>query len=111
VVIGCIFYDGRVPRTEADEYVEIVNVGDTPVDLKGWVLRDISDGYPSFTFPSYVLQPGQAVRVYTDAVHPEWGGFSFGYRRAVWNNREPDVAALFDPAGNEVSRKSYPPGC
>lgn len=55
VKITKIFYDGLVPRTESDEYVEIKNLGDEPVDLNGWVLKDISDGYPSFTFPSYVL--------------------------------------------------------
>ena len=30
VVIDCIFYDGRVPRSEADEYVQISNRGRPP---------------------------------------------------------------------------------
>jgi hypothetical protein len=111
VVIRCIFYDGTVPRTEADEYVEIENQGLYPVNLQGWVLRDITDGSPSFTFPSFVLHPGQRIRVYTNQVHPEWGGFSFQSRRPIWDNTTPDVAALLDPSGREVSRKSYPPGC
>lgn len=111
MVIRCIFYDGQVPRTEADEYVEIEHTGQAPVYLQGWVLRDVSDGTPSFTFPSYTLQPGQRIRVYTNQVHPEWGGFSFGYGRPIWDNTSPDTAALFDASGREVSRKSYPPGC
>ncbi len=47
-----IFYDGEVFQTEADEYVAIKNFGDAPQDLDGWVLKDIGEGYPSFTFPS-----------------------------------------------------------
>jgi hypothetical protein len=72
-----------------------------------WVLKDISDGSPSFTFPSYILKPGQSIRVYTNEVHPEYGGFSFGRGSAIWNNSDPDTAALFNAQGQEVSRKSY----
>lgn len=107
VKITKIFYDGLVPRTESDEYVEITNLGSEPVDLKGWVVKDISEGYPSFVFPSYVLQPGKSIRVYTNEIHPEYGGFSFGSGKAVWNNSSPDTAALYNAQGQEVSRKSY----
>ncbi|MBA7629443.1 hypothetical protein ES703_36942 [subsurface metagenome] len=108
VQITYIFYDGLVFRAESDEYVEITNLGDQPQDLADWMLKDISEGYPSFTFPSYILAPGKSIRVYTDEYHPEWGGFSFEYGRAIWNNSEPhDVAVLYDKQGKEVSRKSY----
>ena len=107
VQITYIFYDGLVRSVESDEYVEITNLGDEPQDLAGWVLKDISEGYPSFTFPSYILAPGVSIRVYTNEIHPECGGFSFGYGKAIWNNTDPDVAALYDPQGQEVSRKSY----
>jgi len=101
------FYDGVVPRVESDEYVEITNLGSEPVDIAGWVLKDLSEGYPSFTFPSYMLQPGQSVRVYTNEIHPEYGGFSFRYGKAIWNNSEPDTAVLYNAQGREASRKSY----
>jgi len=107
VQITRIFYDGLVPRVESDEYVEITNIGTAAVDLNGWVLKDISEGYPSFTFPSYVLAPGQSIRVYTNEIHPEYGGFSFGSGKAVWNNSSPDTAALFNAQDIEVSRRSY----
>ena len=102
-----IFYDGLVPRTESDEYVEIKNFGDEPQDLTGWVLKDAAEGYPSFTFPHYILEPGATIRVYTNEIHPEWGGFSFGYGRAIWNNKMPDTAALYNAEGQEVSEGSY----
>jgi len=107
VQITRIFYDGVVPRVESDEYVEITNLGTEPQDLAGWMLKDISEGYPSFTFPHYILKPGAAIRVYTNEIHPEWGGFSFGYGKAIWNNKEPDIAALYNAQGQEVFRKSY----
>ena len=107
VQITRIFYDGLVPLVESDEYVEITNLGTEAVDLSGWVLKDISEGYPSFTFPSYVLAPGQSIRVYTNEIHPEYGGFSFGYGKAIWNNNNPDTAVLYNAQGQEVSRKSY----
>ncbi len=107
VQITDIFYDGLVYRTESDEYVEITNLGNEPQNLAGWVLKDISEGYPSFTFPSYVLAPGQSIRVYTNEIHPEYGGFSFGYGKAIWNNSDPDTAVLYNAQGQEVSRKSY----
>ena len=108
VQITYIFYDGLVFRTESDEYVEITNLGDQPQDLEHWMLKDISEGYPSFTFPSYILAPGKSIRVYTNEYHSEWGGFSFEYGRAIWNNSEPhDVAVLYNNQREEVSRKSY----
>jgi len=107
IQITHIFYDGLVFRTESDEYVEITNLGDQSQDLAEWELKDISEGYPTFTFPSCILAPGENIRVYTNEYHSEWGGFSFGYGRAIWNNNEPDVAVLYNKQGEEVSRKSY----
>ncbi len=96
-----------MPYVESDEYVEITNLGDQPQDLAGWIVMDISEGYPSFIFSPYILVPGESIRVYTNEYHPEWGGFSFEYSRAIWNNTVHDVAALYDSQGREVSRKSY----
>jgi hypothetical protein len=107
IQISYIFYDGLVARAESDEYVEITNLGDQAQDLAHWELTDISEGYPSFVFPSYILAPGESIRVYANEYHPDWGGFSFEYGRAIWNNSEPDVAVLYNSQDKEVSRKSY----
>jgi len=107
IKITYIFYDGLVPYVESDEYVEITNLGDQPQELTGCVLMDISEGYPSLTFPSYILAPGKSIRVYTNEYHSEWGGFSFEYSQPIWNNSEPDIAVLYNNQGKEVSRKSY----
>ena len=107
IQISYIFYDGMVPRVESDEYVEITNLGDQSQNLAGWILMDISDGYPSFIFPPYILAPGESIRVYTNEYHSEWGGFSFESSQAIWNNSEPDIAALYNSQGEEVSRRGY----
>ena len=100
-----------VERTESDEYVEIVNLGGTAQDLFEWKLADIADDGPEFEFPTWMLEPGAVIRVYTNEAHPEWGGFSFGRGKAIWSNDDPDEAGLFNQTGELVSRKSYPPGC
>jgi hypothetical protein len=79
---------------EPDEYVEITNQGVVAQDLSAWRL-DSERGAASgqvFHFPAgFVLQPGQVCRVYTDELHPEWCGLSFGYGKSgVWNNNEPE---------------------
>ena len=109
--IECIFFDGVVSGTESDEYVRIVNAGETSVDLSNWSLKDVADGSPTFTFPGYTIAPNETIRVYTNEVHSESGGFSFGRGSSIWANSAPDTAALFNAQGQEVSRKSYPPSC
>ena len=111
-MIDCIFFDGVVPRSEADEYVQISNGGTAEVNLKGWRLVDVADGRPEFTFQSsHVLGPEGTVRVYTDEVHSQWGGFSFASGRSIWHNEDPDTAGLYAPDGRLADQKTYPPGC
>ncbi len=112
MVIECIFFDGVAGRAEGDEYVQVLNNGKGVVDLAGWEVKDISDGRPGFIFEeSFTLEPGRRIRVYTNEVHVEWGGFSYGWGRSVWSNSEPDTAGLLNPAGSIISTRSYPPGC
>jgi len=86
---------------------EVTNAGNAPQDLTWWIVVDVLEGYPSFTFPHHMLEPGARIRVNTNETGPGWGGFSFGFAKAVWNNSAPDVAALYDSNANEVSVRSY----
>lgn len=94
---------------EPDEYVVIKNLSENPVNMGGWVLKNISKPSPHFTFPNhFVAEPGQIIRVYTDEYHFETGGFSFYYVHGdIWSNDNPDIAVLYDAQGYEISRKSY----
>ncbi len=118
---NCICYE----VVEPDEYVAITNSGDRAQKMGGWTLKNLSKGYPTFTFPTeFVLPPGQTVLITTNEVYPDceawlkfgirspyctkqlWFSFYFG-PGDIWDNRTPDTAVLYDSAGREVSRKSY----
>ena len=115
--INCVFFDGEVPRSESDEYVQITNYGKGPQDLLGWVLHnEASPDRQSFLFgEGSIMGPGDTIRVYTGEVHQDWGGFSFGSWTAIWSNSRADTAVLRDSTGIVVSTRSYdpsaPPGC
>jgi hypothetical protein len=105
VIIKFIFYDGVVPRVESDEYAEIANTGNAPVNMGGWRLKAGGPGQ-DFVLPDFELQPGQSCRVYTNEIHPESCGFSFGWGRAIWNNKG-DCGRLYDTSGEEVFEYCY----
>ena len=105
VVISYIFFNGVVAQVESDEYAEITNRGGTPVNIGGWRLN-AGEPDQNFTFPSFDLQPGQSCRVYTNELHPESCGFTFGRNDAIWRNSG-DCGALFDTSGAEVSRYCF----
>jgi hypothetical protein len=57
------------------------------------------------------LYPGQILLVFTDEIHCQYGGLTFRYGQGnIWNNEQPDTAALYNSQGEEVSRKSYTAG-
>ncbi|HZW02631.1 MAG TPA: lamin tail domain-containing protein [Anaerolineaceae bacterium] len=100
-----IFFDGVAGTAEPDEYVQIRNRDDHAVQMQGWKLSDAAGHV--FTFPSHVMQPNQACRIYTNQVHSDWCGFSYGSGSAIWNNSG-DTATLRNGQGTVVDSYSYP---
>lgn len=86
------------------EYVEICNDDTQPVPLEDWTLRNAANRM--FTFPDYLIQPGQFCRIYTNEDHPEWCGFSFGNDSDVWNYDQ-DCVYLRDDEGILVDAYCY----
>jgi hypothetical protein len=105
VVIETIHYNGDIDPNEPDEYCQILNEGAAPVSLTGWRLNADDPGQ-DFIFPEFTLGAGEACRVYTDQVHPEWGGLSFGSGQSLWANGG-ECGRLYDAAGHEVSVYCY----
>ena len=99
-----IFYDGS-GQFEPDEYVEIQNKDTFSIQLVNWTLRDQASHI--FTFPSFVIQPNQICRVYTNQDHPESCGFNFHSGVAIWNNGG-DCGYLRDSSGTQISQFCYP---
>jgi len=107
VTISKLVYKGAVKRTQADEYIEISNLGNTPANISGWKITSAASSKQFLTFPSgTILEGGKSFRIYTNEVHPETGGFSFGSKTAIWNDAG-DEAKLFDTAGSNVSTLAY----
>jgi len=83
IVITTIFYHGVIPQ-QPDEYVEIKNNDTFAIQLGNWTLSDAANHV--FTFPSFVIQPGQVCRIYTNENHPEWCGFNYGSGLPIWSD-------------------------
>jgi endonuclease YncB( thermonuclease family) len=81
------------------EYADIRNIGSSPVDLTGWVLR--SERGSQDCALSGVIQPGATLRIWAMGGGP---GFNCGFGTNIWNNSEHDPAVLLAPGGAEVSR-------
>jgi hypothetical protein len=105
VKITNVFFDGTKGSAEPDEYVELINTSTQQIDITDWVLQD-PRGDDEYKWESYVMRPGQSIRVYTNEVHPESGGFTFGSNRAIWANSG-GTAELYDSDKVLVSRYSY----
>jgi competence protein ComEC len=103
VVITYIYYNGA-GSLEPDEYVEIRNDDSRSIQLYNWTLRDIANHI--YTFPSYIMIPGQVCRVYTNEYHPEWCGFDYGHGSAIWNNTG-DCAYLRDATSTLIDDYCY----
>jgi micrococcal nuclease len=105
IVITGIHYRGAIKPNEPDEYCEIRNDGPEPVDMAGWRLNAGADGQ-DLIFPTFRLEPGQTCRVYTNEVHPETCGLSFGSNGAIWRNSG-DCGRLYDASGTLVAEGCY----
>ena len=84
------------------EYVDLQNVGDQAQDISGWVL--ISEKGDQRCSLGGVIEASAILRVWALASDSGQGGFNCGFGRNIWNNSEPDPAALYDNSGNLVDR-------
>lgn len=99
------FIDFNPPGRDVDsEHVVIQNATVAAVNMAQWTLRDVANHV--FTFPSFTLQPGSSVTVWTKAGTNDADNLFWGRRAAVWNNMG-DTAILRDNNGSEVDRYVY----
>ena len=105
VLLTDIFFNGKASSAEPDEYVEFQNQGTLPQDMSGWRIASVR-GAQTYVFSGLAMQPGQICRLYTNEVHPEWCGLTWGKATAQWNNAG-DRANLLDASGKVVSSIGY----
>ena len=103
VRITLIYFDGFGSQ-EPDEYVQIENFDAKPIQLEGWTVRDLANHV--FIFPSFVMESGKVCRVYTNEIHSEWCGFSYGSGSAIWNNGG-DCAELRNSGESVIDTRCY----
>lgn len=91
-----------------EEWVEVTNVTDGPLELTGWGVRDESAS-KRFYFPDgFVLDAGAAVRVRSGCGADTANDLHWCVSgSAVWNN-DGDTVFVFDPDGSFAAVYTYP---
>ena len=84
-----------------DEWVKISNTGSSPVSLTGWKIEDEGRKH-TYTFPSYTLDSGSTVTVYTEKGTDSATELYWQLDDPIWNN-DGDTAYLYDNGGKLVS--------
>ena len=97
--ITYIEYD--LPEDLASEYVRIQSYAPAFVDMTGWTLAD-EDGN-TFTFPSFALNAGAFVRVWTKAGSSTATDLYWGLGAPVWDN-DHECGRLRDTGSHLVRR-------
>ncbi|MFC6906099.1 lamin tail domain-containing protein [Halalkalicoccus tibetensis] len=97
-----------------DEYVTITNNSDEDIDMTGFQLRDAPGGAVDdrntpdgpFTFPSFTLDAGNSVTVFTGSGQDDDANLYWGENLQVYN-QEGDTITLLDAGGNTVAEVTY----
>lgn len=86
------------------EWVEITNEGTAPVSMVGFTIKDEANHI--YTFPDVTIQPGQAVRVYTEPGLNTADTLFWSSSEPIWND-DGDTAFLRDTLGALVDSFGY----
>lgn len=107
VVINEVHYDAD-PKTEAAEFVELLNAGDLPVDLSGWTLT----GVGGYVFPANtILDPGAYLVVAEDiATMQSKFGVTTTHQYSGNLSVKGDDLRLLDAGGGLIDRVDYKAG-
>jgi hypothetical protein len=107
--ITAIYFDAPGPDTRTNssldaEWVRIANTTGSRKVLTGWTLRDSASHV--FTFPSFALGAGAAVKVHTGSGTDTAGNLYWRQGNYIWNNSG-DTAILRNASGSVLDRCSY----
>jgi len=89
------------------EWVAITNVGDEPIDLDGWTLRDESSANRYRFSPAALLDPGAVIRVHTGCGDDTATDVHWCSDGPVWSNGG-DTIIVQDSAGLVAAVSRYP---
>jgi hypothetical protein len=105
--ITAIRFQGSAPG-EADEFVEISNLGGAAQPMDGWRLRAEPSG-AEFRFQSgWSLAAGSRCRIYTNEAHPDsCPGLGFGAGAGVWDDSSGSAILSVDFPSLTADRARY----
>ena len=88
---------------KVEEFVEIQNLTQAPVELRGW--RLVSERGNEACDLRGTLESNEVLRIWSRRGDP---GFDCRLGRSIWRDNEADPAVLYNPQGEEVSRFPSP---
>ena len=99
----------RIEYSGRDEYVQIKNVSNKQINLKGWQITSMPMDKQTFMLPDITLQPGESVYVHSgpSAGKTKLQGINIVWtKRYIWNNKG-DTCTLIDSSGKVVNIYKY----
>ena len=110
VVINEIMY---APADAANEWFEILNTGNTPVDLQNWKWKDATSSIRNITSQSIILLPDSFIVICQDSVKLK-SQFTSLYGKTIqtsWSalNNTGDNVIVLDPDNNRRDSVSFIP--
>jgi hypothetical protein len=84
---------------KVEEYAEIRNFSQSPVNLRGW--RLVSEAGNQSCNLRGTLDPGEVLRIWARRGNP---GLNCRFPDEIWRDNAPDPAVLYNAQGEEVSR-------
>ena len=88
-------WNGDGDANAYDEWIELVNLADCPVDLTGWQLDDATGGTAPYRFPAGTILQAHSFGLYSRTV------------TGVALNNDADTVRLLDPSGAMVDGYNY----
>jgi hypothetical protein len=80
----------------ANEYIHFLYLGNEPLNLQNWQIRD--EDHHSYSFPAFVIYKNGAFDLYTKAGNNSTIELYMAFTSALWQSGE--TITLLDSAGN-----------
>lgn len=96
--------EGNDDENLNDEYVILQNIGDTPLNMTGWTIKD--EGSNIYTFPEDIMPTDQVVTLHTGSGSNTENEIFWSKKGAVWNNKA-DAIYLRDEEEKLVLYSEY----
>ncbi|MCD6532057.1 lamin tail domain-containing protein, partial [bacterium] len=94
------------PTTSSEEWIEIYNDDDSPVDLANWTIADAS-GSATLTTESFVVQPGEYAILCESDIADRFSCSALVAEGWRYLNNDGDSIRLYDSFGNLVDSAFY----